>query len=209
MALLFFLFVFNAEEEEINLPAPELEGKITVEEAIKKRRSVRTFSDYVITQEDLSQILWAAQGITSTKDGFHFRAAPSAGALYPLELYAMTEDGIYHYIPKGHKLRHIKKGDFRKKLSHAALSQTAISHAPLNIIITAIYERTMVKYGERGIQYTHIEVGHVAENIQLQAVSLDLGSVTIGAFYEDKVKEVLGCSEEEVPLYIIPIGRPE
>ncbi|GAI88005.1 unnamed protein product, partial [marine sediment metagenome] len=102
----------------------------------------------------------------------------------------------------------VKEGDFRKKLANAGLSQSAIHSAPLDIVITAIYARTMIKYGERGTRYVHIEAGHVAENLQLQAVALGLGSVPIGAFYDEKVKNVIGCTDEEVPLYIIPIGKP-
>ncbi len=205
---LLMLFFIGSGEKEIILPAPTLEGNVSVEEAIKRRRSVRSFKKESLTIEQISQLLWSAQGITGTLHGFSFRAAPSAGALYPLEVYTVVKAGIYHYIPAEHKLVLIKEGDFRRKLANAGLSQSAISTAPLDIVITAVYERTTVKYGERSIRYVHIEVGHVAENILLQATSLGLGSVTIGAFYDEKVKNVLGCSEEEVPLYIIPVGKP-
>ncbi len=205
---LLMLFFIGSGEKEIILPAPTLEGNVSVEKAIKRRRSVRSFKKESLTIEQISQLLWSAQGITGTLHGFSFRAAPSAGALYPLEVYTVVKAGIYHYIPAEHKLVLIKEGDFRRKLANAGLSQSAISTAPLDIVITAVYERTTVKYGERSIRYVHIEVGHVAENILLQATSLGLGSVTIGAFYDEKVKNVLGCSEEEVPLYIIPVGKP-
>lgn len=209
LPFLCMLLVFGGGDKEILLPTPSLDNDMSLERAIHSRRSTRSFSDADLTVEQLSQILWAAQGISDTLHSHALRTAPSAGALYPLELYAVTKDGIYRYIPQDHKLIQVKKGDARSRLSGAALSQGAISNAPLNIVITAIYERTTVKYGERGIRYVHIEVGHAAQNILLEAVSLKLSAVPIGAFYDDKVKAVIGCSDEEVPLYIIPIGVPK
>ncbi|MCK4234084.1 SagB/ThcOx family dehydrogenase [candidate division WOR-3 bacterium] len=205
--ILMFLLL-GGGEKEILLPQPAIEGEVSVEEAIKRRRSVRSFKKETLSNKEISQLLWSAQGITDTLHNFSFRAAPSAGALYPLEVYIVIKEGIYHYIPVKHKLVLVKKGDFRKKLAKAALGQSAIYSAPLDFVITAVYDRTTIKYSERGIRYVHIEAGHVAENIQLQAVALDLGSVPIGAFYDNKVKNVIGCSKEEVPLYIIPVGIP-
>ena len=205
---LIMLLLMGSAEKEILLPLSKHKGQISVEEAIKNRKSVRSFKKEPLSIEEISQLLWAAQGITHTLRGFSFRAAPSAGALYPLEVYTVLKQGIYHYIPSGHKLVLVKEGDFRKKLANAGLSQSAIHSAPLDIVITAIYARTMIKYGERGTRYVHIEAGHVAENLQLQAVALGLSSVPIGAFYDEKVKNVIGCTDEEVPLYIIPIGKP-
>jgi len=137
-----------------------------------------------------------------------FRAAPSAGATYPIEIRAVTPDGIFRYVPEGHKLIQEKTGDLRRELSQAALSQSFIAEAPCNFVISAVYERTTMRYGERGIRYVHIEVGHAAENIHLQAVALGLGSVPIGAFYDEKVTAVLDLPDNEVPLYIIPVGYP-
>jgi SagB-type dehydrogenase family enzyme len=208
LPLLCVLFVIGNGEKEILLPAPSLALNMSLEAAMHERRSIRSFSDTSLTIEQLSQILWAAQGITGTLHGHTLRTAPSAGALYPLELYVILGQGIYHYFPHPHKLVRIKTGDARKKLSDAALSQSAISDAPCSIVITAIYERTTVKYAERGIRYVHIEVGHAAQNILLETVSLGLGAVPIGAFYDERVKSAIGCSDEEVPLYIIPIGVP-
>ncbi len=209
MPFLFLLCIFGGVENEIALPPPHLRGNISIEEALKNRRSMRSFNKESLCIEEISQLLWAAQGITDTLHGFEFRAAPSAGALYPLEIYAVVEEGIYRYIPEEHKLVLIRKGDFRTKLSNAALSQPVIASAPVDFVITALYARTTKKYGERGIRYVHIEAGHVAENIQLQAVGLGLGSVPIGAFYDEKVRSVIDCTEEESPIYIIPVGKPE
>lgn len=202
-------FVLGGGENEVLLPPPPSANSTTLNEAIESRRSVRSFSDADLSLEQLSALLWSAQGITDTLNGHALRAAPSAGALYPLELYTVTKQGCYRYIPSSHKTIRIKAGDVRSKLSSAALSQSAILDAPLSIVITAVYERTMIKYGDRGIRYVHIEVGHAAQNILLQAVSLRLAAVPIGAFYDDKVSSAIGCTDEEVPLYIIPIGVPE
>lgn len=209
LPFLCMLFMMGGAEKEILLPAPLHEGGTSLEKTIHTRRSARSFSDAGVSLEQLSQILWAAQGITDTLHGRPLRAAPSAGALYPLEVYAFNANAIYHYIPRFHKLVEVKSGDARTELSDAGLSQSAIRDAPLVLVITAVYGRTTVKYAERGIRYVHIEVGHAAQNILLQAVSLGLGAVPIGAFYDSKVRDVIGCSDEEVPLYIIPIGVPE
>lgn len=206
--LLIMLMIMGGGKKEIVLPQPKLKGEVSIEETIKERRSVRSFKKEPLTIEEISQLLWAAQGITHSLHNFRLRSAPSAGALYPLEVYTVSKEGIYHYIPSYHKLFLVKDGDFRKKLAIAGLNQSAIYSAPLDIVITAIYERTTIKYGERGIRYVHIEAGHSAENIQLQAVALGLGSVTIGAFYDNEVKKLIGCTKEEIPIYIIPIGKP-
>ncbi len=190
---------------EIKLPPPKLDGKMSVEKAIYLRRSIRSYKKRELTWEEIGQLLWAGQGITDKKRGF--RAAPSAGATYPLELYIIIKDGIYHYIPNEHKLIKIKDGNFKKDLYEACLHQDWVFEAPLNIIITANFERTTRYYGERGIRYVWIEAGHVAENIHLQAVALGLGSVPIGAFYDNKIKEILGV--KEAPLYVIPVGEPK
>ncbi len=196
-----------AREKEIILPQPETKGKVSLEEAIFKRRSQRRFQEEGLSLRQISQLLWAGQGITAKQDSFNFRAAPSAGALYPLELYALTKDGLYHYIPEGHKLEILSDGDLRRDLADACLGQDSVSSAALDIVISAVYERVTAKYGQRGVQYTHIEAGHVAQNIHLQATALGLGSVSIGAFSNDKVKNILNLSGEEVPLYIIPVGH--
>ena len=209
LSLILLSIKANASTSEIKLPQPELKGRISVEEAISKRRSVRDLKPEPIDMAQLSQILWAAQGITGS--GW-LRAAPSAGALYPLEIYAVVgaveglEAGVYHYDPENHSIRREIEGDLRQQLSNAALRQEPISDAPVDIVITAIYERTRQKYRERATRYVHIEVGHAAQNVYLQAETMGLGTVIIGAFYDDRVKEVLGLKDEE-PLAIMPVGK--
>lgn len=190
--------------EIIILPEPYLKSDTSLEEALKNRRSKRQFHERDLKLEDISQILWAAQGITETGTGF--RTAPSAGALYPLELFVVKSDGLFHYIPDSHKLEKLGSSDLRTELMKASLLQKSISEAPVDIVITAIYERTTGKYGSRGIRYVHIEAGHVCQNILLEATALGLGAVPIGAFHDDDVQKVLNLPEEYIPLYIIPVG---
>ncbi len=198
-------------EQKINLPKPRITGKLSLEETLNKRRTVRSYTSRPISLEDLSQLLWACQGSTSP-DGK--RTAPSAGALYPLEVFAVVgnvkdiEAGIYRYIPKSHSLQLVIKGEYRRSLASAALGQEQIITASVNILISAIYERLSWKYGDRSVRYTHIEVGHAAQNILLQAQSLGLGICPIGAFNDDKVKNVLQLNEEQ-PIYILTVGSRE
>lgn len=197
-------------EERIKLPDPKYDSQISVEETIRSRRSIREYGEKPVTLNEISQLLWAAQGITSP---FGFRTAPSAGALYPLEIYLVAgnvskiPDGVYKYKPKSHELVRVLKGDKRVELSAAALGQSCVKNSSAVIILSAVYRRTMKKYGQRGIRYVHIEVGHAAQNIYLQAVSLNLGTVIIGAFDDAKVKKVLHMNENEQPLAIMPIGK--
>ncbi len=201
--------ISNAEKmkeksEIIQLSKPKLDGEISVEKAISKRRSIRSYARRELTLEQISQLLWAAQGITDKFRGF--RTAPSAGALYPLEIYIANKDGLFHYIPQGHRLKKISSEDVRRGLSQAALGQPWVAEAAIDIIICAVYERATSRYGQRGIRYTDIEVGHAAENIHLQAVALGLSSVPIGAFRDEAVSKILSLPEDERPLYIIPVG---
>jgi SagB-type dehydrogenase family enzyme len=214
-ALLMLLFPYAVwsrvygETEMITLPAPQKDGAVSVEAALNKRRSVRFFKDTPLALQSVSQLLWAAQGITDKRG---FRTAPSAGALYPLELYLFAgkadglEPGIYHYRPSDHSLLFITEGDFRETLCRAALRQDAICQAPAVFLIAGVPEKTTGKYGERGIRYVHLEAGHVAQNILLQAVSLDLGGVAIGAFSDHEVNNLLKMDKGRVPLYIVPVG---
>jgi SagB-type dehydrogenase family enzyme len=196
--------------EKIKLPATKYDSKTSVEKALLERRSIRDFTNEPLTLPEISQILWAAQGITASGG---FRTAPSAGALYPLELYVAAgnvsnlQSGIYKYIPQSHELLRIVKGDRRTELCKAALGQSAIKDAPAIIVLSAVYERTTGKYGERGIRYVHIEIGHAAQNVYLQAVSLNLGTVVIGAFDDDRVKKVMNMEDKERPLYLMPVGK--
>lgn len=190
--------------ETINLPKPNIKGKMSLEQSIQNRRSERDYLAQEISLQQLSQILWAAQGITDKNYGF--RAAPSAGALYPLHFYVVKKDGVFRYIPDGHKLVKLKKEDMRPSLGRASLGQAAIRTAPVDIIITGNFGISQAKYGARAFRYVCMEVGHAAENIHLQAVALGLSSVPIGAFWDDVIKTTLDLPDTEDPLYIIPIG---
>ncbi|MBU1026630.1 MAG: SagB/ThcOx family dehydrogenase [Candidatus Margulisbacteria bacterium] len=201
---LFIGSIAMAEEKIINLPTPKTRSKTSIEQSIANRRSHREFLAKDLTMDQLSQILWAAQGITD-KD-FGFRAAPSAGALYPLNIYIAKKDGVFRYIADGHKLVQLSKEDKRPSLVRASLGQTFIKEAPVDIIISANFAITQAKYGARAFRYVCMEIGHVAENIHLQAVSLGLGSVPIGAFWDDVIKQNLDIPDNQDPLYIIPIG---
>jgi SagB-type dehydrogenase family enzyme len=197
----------------IKLPPPLLKGKVSLEEAITKRRSVRRYRPESPALFQLSQILWSAQGVTG---GGRLRAAPSAGATYPLEIFVVIgkqaieelEAGIYHYEVDSHSLSLHKPGDFRIDLARAALDEGFIAAAPVDIVICALYTRTSYRYGRRGERYVHMEVGHVGQNIHLQAVALGLATVEVGAFDDEDVRKVLGVEEQIKPLYIMPIGKP-
>jgi len=197
-------------DEQVTLPKLQYESTTSVEQALLKRRSVREFRNLPLALDDLGQLLWAAQGIT---DRVGFRTAPSAGALYPLELYAVAGNvqglltGLYRYIPRGHALRRIANGDKRPALGHAAYDQPSIAEAPAVLALCAVYERVTGKYGERGLRYVHMEAGHAAQNVYLQAVFLNLGTVVLGAFDDMRVAETLTLGEQEQPLYLMPIGR--
>ncbi len=197
----------NMRGEEIMLPQPELESNISLEEALNSRRSVRNFSSKELSLNQISQILWAAQGITQESTGF--RTSPSAGALYPLEIFLLKSDGVFHYIPDGHKIIKLNPDDLRPDLVQGVLFQGFVADAPVNIIITAVYERTTAKYGNRGIRYVHLEAGHSCQNILLQAVVLGLGAVPVGAFDDSYIQDLLDLPQDYIPLYIIPIGYPE
>jgi len=191
---------------EINLPPPSTTGGMGVAEAIAKRRSVRQFTGESLTMDQISQLAWAAQGITDPERGY--RAAPSAGALYPLELYLFTQDGVFHYRPEGHRLVQLTDVDKRVELSAAALGQPSVRDAPLAFLMTGVFARTEAKYRKRSRQYVYMEAGHAAQNIHLQAVALGLASVPVGALQESALADVLGLSSDETPLYIVPVGHP-
>ena len=200
--------------DEMPLLEPVSKGVVSVEEAMANRRSIRLFTGEPLTLQEVGQLLWASQGITEPRWGF--KTAPSAGGIYPLEVYIVVakgrvEDlpnGIYHYRPDHNSILPVTEGDFTGDLAVAALDQPWVSEANMSIVITAVYERTTDKYGERGIRYVHMESGHVGQNICLQAIALKLGVVTIGAFQDEQVQKVLGIPSNEKPLYVIPVGRP-
>jgi SagB-type dehydrogenase family enzyme len=196
----------TAGEATTPLPPPILEGGTSLEETLARRRSVREFDDTPLTAAELGQLLWAAQGLTSERG---LRTAPSAGALYPLELYVVTAGGVFHYEPRGHQLSAVRGEDRRAALYEAALSQEAVLQAPAVFVVTAVYARTEQKYGaQRSPRYVHLEAGHAAQNLLLQAVALGLGAVPIGAFQDEQVQETLGLPPDHEPLYLIPAGHP-
>jgi SagB-type dehydrogenase family enzyme len=193
----------------VKLPKPQTGGTITLEHCLATRRSIRSFSAAALTIRELAQLLWAGQGIT---DRAGLRTAPSAGALYPLDLYAVAgnvsdiEPGSYRYTPRGHELVGAIEGD-RLPILASAARQEWIAGAAAAIVIAGVFVRTTGTYGSRGTTYVHLEAGHVAQNIQLQAVALGLGSTVVGAFDDERVKEAAGIGHGGHALYIIPIGR--
>jgi SagB-type dehydrogenase family enzyme len=196
--------------EKVSLPKPALDGDVSIEAAIRQRRSLRTFAKRPLSLAEAAQLLWAAQGVTARDGG---RAAPSAGALYPLELYLVAGNveslpaGLYRYRPEGHGLEKIADGDRRKALAAAALDQAWVRRAPAVLVIAGIYDRSAGKYGQRARRYTHIEVGHVAQNVYLQAVGRGLGTVIVGAFDDQAVQEALGLPPDHAPLALMPVGH--
>jgi SagB-type dehydrogenase family enzyme len=194
------------ENMMIKLPAPATDSNFSVERAINERMSVRSYKDTPLTLKEVSQLLWASQGIVASGR----RAAPSAGATYALEIFFIAgkveglKPGLYKYRNKEHSLELLKEGDLRKGLCAAALNQDMILKAPATLVVTAVFERTRARYGARTERYVHMEAGHVGENIMLQATALGLGTVPVGAFNDAEVKKVLEIKEE--PLYLFPVG---
>ena len=208
----------SISQSVIVLPAPVTYGSMSVEEALANRRSRRNFQDRAITLEQVSQILWAAYGVTYPMPGAHpgirggLRTTPSAGATFPLEVYLVVgnveglEPGVYRYVSEVHKLVKVVYGDVRNELSYAALGQRWVREAPAIVLYSAVFYRTTSFYGERGVMYVHIELGHSAQNVYLQAEALGLGTVALGAFINDRVRQILSLPDDEEPLYIMPIG---
>ena len=194
----------------VELPGPRTEGAVTIEQGLHRRRSVREFREAPLRLEELSQLLWAAQGITH-REGF--RTAPSAGALFPLEVYVVAgkvhglPPGLLRYVPSLHVLERLADGDRRLVLTRAALDQAMVAHAPATLALCAFYERVTDRYGQRGIRYVHMEAGHAAQNVYLQALSLQVGTVVLGAFDDDRVRDVLALAPREQPLYLMPVGK--
>jgi SagB-type dehydrogenase family enzyme len=197
----------------ISLPEPAHRG-LTVEEAIRRRRSVRSYGEGSLTLQQVSQILYAAQGVTGSAGDRPLRAAPSAGGTYPFEVYvfAVRVDGlaagIYHYLPCGHELEVVREGDFSEALSEACLGQSMPAEAACTLVLAAVPHRTTDVYGDRGLIYVYMEAGHISENIYLQCASLNLGVVAVGAFLESEVDALIGLDgEQEGALYVNCIGR--
>ncbi len=194
----------------ITLPKPALDGTLSVEAAMHRRKSIRSYASGALTIAEVSQLLWAAQGI-NRQNGM--RTAPSAGALYPLEIYlviGIVDDlapGVYRYHPHEHTLLLVTNGDMRPALYQAALRQSSVKNGAIDLVLAGVFERTSTKYGSRASRYVHMEIGHAAQNIYLQAVALDLGTVVIGAFDDERVQRTLMMKNNEAPLCIMPVGR--
>lgn len=196
-------------DQTIGLPEPARNGQVSLEEALWGRMSVREYRDQALSLMQVGQLLWAAQGLS---DASGHRTVASAGALYPLEVYLVAgkveelEAGVYHYLPGEHGLRRIASGDIRSSLASAALDQRWMETAPVILVIAAEYERTHAKYGERTIRFVHMEVGAAAQNVYLEAESLGLGTVFVGAFYELRVQSDMELTENVTPLCLMPVG---
>jgi len=199
----------DSTAEFIDLPKPRTDGTAYLERVLEERRTVRTYTQAPLGMDQAAQLLWAAQGITRM-DGR--RTAPSAGGLYPLQVYLVggqvmgLAPGVYRYQPAGHRLRRIASGDRRSELAAAALGQSWIAAAPAILVFGATLPRTTRKYGARGVRYVHMEAGHAAQNVLLQAEALGLGAAVVGAFNDDRVTSLLGLGGEERPLYLLPVG---
>jgi SagB-type dehydrogenase family enzyme len=204
-----------SEGSRIDLPEATLEG-MSVEKALATRRSVRSYSADSLSLLEFSQILFAAQGITGARGRVGLRTAPSAGATYPMEIYAFAnrvsglEQGVYHYLPQDHALEFLKAGSYGDSLSDACLGQSMPREAAVSLVLAAVPERTTASYGTRGIRYIHMEAGHISQNICLEATSLGMGAVPIGAFDDAEVDRLIGADgEHEVSLYVNSIGKME
>lgn len=199
------------QSKQVSLPQPKLVGDNSLEKVLAARKSVRSYSSEALSLAEVSQLLWSAQGTTHSNN--KKRTAPSAGALYPLEVYLVAGNveglpqGVYKYLPRKHALVPIASGDFRSDLSAAALGQNCVQRGAAVLVIAAVYERTTRKYGERGIRYVHMEAGCAAQNIYLQATSANLGTVFVGAFEDDRVRKLLHLPVAERPLALMPVGR--
>ena len=200
---------------KIELPAFEAVQPISLDKTLRQRKSVRDYQDRSISKGQLAYLLWASTGIQRVEDGYEFRTAPSAGALYPIETYVLVnkvealEPGVYHYAIRLHQLELLKQHDLRRQIASAALGQTMCATAAAVFIWTVIFERCKWKYGQRAYRYIYLDAGHIAENLALAAVSLNLGSCEIGALYDDHVNAIIGIDGiEESTICMAAIGAP-
>jgi SagB-type dehydrogenase family enzyme len=199
----------------IPLGVPRQEDGPPLWETMQARRSVRQYQETPIAALDLSQLLWAAQGVTRTDQGFGLRTTPSAGALYPVETYIVVhsvqgiDPGVYHYSVERHELEQLRKGDFREPLADAAMGQGMAATANAVFVWTAVFQRCKWKYGQRAYRYVYLDAGHIAQNVALAAVALGLASCQIGALYDDEVNALVGADgKEESVLYMTTVGTP-
>jgi SagB-type dehydrogenase family enzyme len=194
--------------DSYELPQPVNTNR-SIEECMSSRRSVRSFTTDTLTPQQVSNLLWAAQGITDTNRGL--RTVPSAGATYPLEIYLLASHGIFRFEPKVHSLSVLKLQDSRQELANACYGQPWVAGAQVSFVLCAVPERTSGRYGDRAMRYILLEAGHAAQNMLLEAVAMNLGGVPIGAFDDKKISNLIGLDtvqESTIPLYIISIGVP-
>ncbi len=196
----------------VELPAPRKESGYSLERSLSERRSIREFGRAALTLAEVSQLLWAAQGVTGPGG---LRTAPSAGALYPLEVYLVVGNvqhvaaGVYKYESIEHRLAQTATQDTRVELAGAAYDQDWVAEGAALLVLTGVERRTTGKYGQRGVRYIHMEAGHAAQNVLLQAAALGLGGAVVGAFDDDRVSRILSLPPGEQPLYLLPLGRPQ
>ena len=220
ISALTFLMLFCGQismAADIALPSPSHKGTVSVEEALKARRTHRSFQSRPLTLKQFSQILWGAYGVTSQKYGSFLKTAPSAGALYPLDIYGVIGQGgvetlapgVYHFHAENHAVELVKQGDLRAEVARQALQQMWMARAPLMLVITGEYNRSSVKYGPRGVTYIHIEAGHVGQNIFLQAEAIGLKAGIVGAFNNKQIIRAMGIPPSHNPLLIMPVGYSE
>jgi SagB-type dehydrogenase family enzyme len=200
----------------VNLPSPELTGNLSVEAAIQNRRSVRKYSNQSVTLSNISQVLWSAQGITDSQN--QLRSVPSAGQVYPLEVYVIAgpnvsglQEGVYHYVPSNNTLEMFMSGDLRDNLSTIADGQPWVKQAPLDILITGNYRKMINKYPDTQLstRFVNLEAGHAGENIYLQSEALGLVTVSLGSFNSNKLSQSFELPSNETPIYIYPVGHPQ
>ncbi len=190
----------------IRLPKPQTNGSFSLEQALANRRSVREFTDEPLTISQIGQLCWAAQGITEPNKAF--RTAPSAGAVYPIQLYVLLPEGLYVYLPEKHELSLVIGKDLRYSVFNSSFNQRVVQKAPCTFMITGNSKKVEAKYRNRGEKFTYIETGHIAQNIHLQAVTLGLGSVSIGIMDAKTIAQVCKLPENLDVLYLVPVGKP-
>ena len=216
LATLMLLASSVGDAGDLSLPSPSRKGTVSVEEALSSRRSHRSFQGRALSLKQFSQMLWAAYGVTAVAPGRQLKTAPSAGATYPIDIYAVVGEGgvesvapgVYYYRPESHSLRPVSSGDVRTQVAAACLRQMWMAPAPLLIVITGEYARCSAKYGPRGVIYTHIEVGHVGQNVFLQAEALFLKAGIVGAFEKEDLGKALHIPAAHEPLLVMPVGYP-
>lgn len=214
LALGVLLAAPTAQAREISLPRPDLQGQVPLEQVLNSRRTQRQFAAQGLSLAQLGQLAWAAYGVTATRQGLGLKTVPSAGARYPLEIYLVVggqavpgvEAGCYRYLPDSHALTPVKPGDQRQALAEASWRQMWMAQAPVSLVIAAQYRRCTERYGNRGVMYTHMEAGHAAQNIFLQAEALGLGAGIVGAFDNPLLSQALGLPEDHEPLLAMPVG---